>query len=46
VEIEAGLSGTAPQAAGITALVKSINPKLAPRQIEELIAQNATPIGG
>jgi hypothetical protein len=46
VEIEAGLSGTAPQAAGIAALVKSINPKLTPKQIEELIVQNATPIGG
>ncbi len=46
VEIEAGLSGTAPQAAGIAALVKSVNPKLTPEQIEALIVQNATPIGG
>jgi hypothetical protein len=46
VEIEAGLSGTAPQAAGIAALVKSVNPKLTPEQIETLIVQNATPIGG
>ncbi len=46
VEIEAGLSGTAPQAAGIAALVKSVNPKLTPKQIEALIVQNATPIGG
>lgn len=46
VEIEAGLSGTAPQAAGIAALVKSVNPKLTPKQIEDLIFQNSTPIGG
>ncbi len=46
VEIEAGLSGTAPQAAGIAALVKSANPKLAPKEIEALIYEQATPIGG
>ena len=46
VEIEAGLSGTAPQAAGIAALVRSVDPKLSPAQIEALIVQNATPIGG
>jgi serine/threonine protein kinase len=46
VEIEAGLSGTAPQAAGIAALVKSVDAKLTPGQIEALIVQNATPIGG
>ena len=46
VEIEAGLSGTAPQAAGIAALVKSVNPKLTPKQIEDLIIQNSSPIGG
>lgn len=45
-EAEAGLSGTAPQAAGIAALVKSINPKLTPKQIEDLMVRNATPIGG
>jgi len=46
VEIEAGLSGTAPQAAGIAALVKSANPKLEPKGIEALIYEQATPIGG
>jgi len=46
VEIEAGLSGTAPQAAGIAALIKSVNPKLAPKEIETLIYEQATPIGG
>jgi subtilisin family serine protease len=45
VEIEAGLSGTAPQAAGIAALAKSVNPKLNPREIEKLILNNSTPIG-
>ena len=45
VEIEAGLSGTAPQAAGIAALIKSVNPGLTPQQVEDLIVQNATPIG-
>jgi hypothetical protein len=46
VEIEAGLSGTAPQAAGLAALVKSVNKKLSPARIEKLILDNATPIGG
>jgi len=45
VEIEAGLSGTAPQAAGVAALIKSVNAKLTPQQIEELIVQNTTAIG-
>lgn len=45
VEIEAGLSGTAPQAAGIAALVKTVNPNLMPNEIEELIVQNSTPVG-
>jgi hypothetical protein len=45
VEIEAGLSGTAPQAAGIAALAKSVNPELNPGQIEKLIYENSTPIG-
>ncbi len=45
VEIEAGLSGTAPQAAGLAALVRSVNPQLTPKQVGELIVQNATPIG-
>jgi len=45
VEIEAGLSGTAPQAAGLAALVKSVNPELTPPQVEELMVQNATPLG-
>ncbi|HWQ91907.1 MAG TPA: hypothetical protein VN673_09565 [Clostridia bacterium] len=45
VEVEAGLSGTAPQAAAIAALVKSVNPGLSPAQIHRLIIQNATPIG-
>jgi membrane-associated protease RseP (regulator of RpoE activity) len=45
VEIEAGLSGTAPQAAGLAALIKSVNPKLTPRQVEDLMVRNATPIG-
>jgi hypothetical protein len=45
VEIEAGLSGTAPQAAGIAALAKSVNPELGPKQIEELIFSNSTAIG-
>jgi hypothetical protein len=46
VEIEAGLSATAPQAAGIAALAKSINPRLTPAQVEKLIVQHSTPIGG
>ncbi len=46
VEIEAGLSVTAPQAAGIAALVKSVNPKLTPAQVENLIMKHSTPIGG
>ncbi len=45
VEIEAGLSGTAPQAAGLAALARSVNPKLTPRQIQTLIFENSTPIG-
>jgi hypothetical protein len=45
VEIEAGLSGTAPQAAGLAALAKSVNPALTPAQIEELIFENSDPIG-
>ncbi|MCH9001771.1 MAG: hypothetical protein IIC02_04285 [Planctomycetes bacterium] len=45
VEIEAGLSGTAPQAAGIVALVRSVNSKLTPQEIETLIFENSTPIG-
>ncbi len=45
VEIEAGLSGTAPQAAGLATLIKSANPDLAPPQVEELILTTATPIG-
>jgi subtilisin family serine protease len=45
VEIQAGLSGTAPQAAGLAALLKSANPGLTPQQVEELITQTATPIG-
>jgi hypothetical protein len=46
VEIEAGLSGTAPQAAGLAALAKSVNPTLTPAQIEKLIFENSDPIGG
>jgi hypothetical protein len=46
VEIEAGLSGTAPQVAGIAALIKSVNAKLAPKDIEALIYEHATAIGG
>jgi subtilisin family serine protease len=45
VEVEAGLSGTAPQAAGIAALAKSVNPRLTPQEIEALIFENSTPIG-
>ncbi|MHC4618282.1 MAG: S8 family serine peptidase [Planctomycetota bacterium] len=45
VEIEAGLSGTAPQAAGIAALAKSVNRELSPKEIKELIFNNSTPIG-
>jgi subtilisin family serine protease len=45
VEIESGLSGTAPQVAGIAALVRSVNSRLTPAQIEELIFKNSTPIG-
>ncbi len=45
VEIEAGLSGTAPQGAGIVALVRSVNSKLTPQEIEALIFENSTPIG-
>ncbi len=45
VEIEAGLSNTAPQAAGIAALVRSVNPALTPAQIERLIIENSDPVG-
>ena len=45
VEIEAGLSGTAPQAAGLVALVRSVNPALAPHEVQALIFENSTPIG-
>lgn len=45
VEIEAGLSGTAPQAAGLAALVKSVNPALTPAQVEKLIFENSDLIG-
>ena len=45
VEAAAGLSSTAPQAAGVAALAKSVNPKLTPQQIERLIFENSTPIG-
>jgi subtilisin family serine protease len=45
VEIEAGLSGTAPQAAGIASLVKSVNPELTPTEVEKLIFENSTDIG-
>lgn len=45
VEIEAGLSGTAPQAAGLAALVKSVNPTMTPAQIEKLIFENSDRIG-
>jgi hypothetical protein len=45
VEIEAGLSGTAPQAAGLAALVRSVNPTLTPPEIEKLIFENSDAIG-
>jgi membrane-associated protease RseP (regulator of RpoE activity) len=45
VEIEAGLSNTAPQAAGLAALVKSVNPTLTPPQIVKLISENSDPVG-
>jgi hypothetical protein len=45
VEIEAGLSGTAPQAAGLAVLVKSVNSQLTPPEIQKLIFDNSTPIG-
>ena len=44
VEIEAGLSNTAPQAAGLAALAKSVNHKLTPEQICRIIWENSTPI--
>ncbi len=45
IEIEAGLLGTAPQAAGLATLVKSVNPALTPPQVEKLIFENSDPIG-
>ncbi len=45
VDAEAGLSNTAPQAAGVAALAKSVNPGLTPSQIKKLIFDNSTPIG-
>jgi subtilisin family serine protease len=45
VEIEAGLSETAPQAAGLAVLVKSVNSQLKPAEIQKLIFDNSTPIG-
>jgi hypothetical protein len=44
-EIQAGLSATAPQAAGIAALVRSVNPRLRPDQVERLLFENATTVG-
>jgi subtilisin family serine protease len=46
VEIEAGLSGTAPQAAGLAALVKSVNPKLSPAEVKRIMFENSDSIGG
>jgi hypothetical protein len=46
VEIEAGLSSTAPQAAGVAALVRSVNKNLSPARVQELILRHATRIGG
>lgn len=46
VEIEAGLSGTAPQAAGLAALVKSANPELSPAEVKQILFENSDPIGG
>ena len=46
VEIEAGLSGTAPQAAGLAALVKSVNPQLSPAEIKQIMFENSDSIGG
>jgi hypothetical protein len=43
-EIEAGLSPTAPQAAGLVALIKSVNKDLTPAQIEQIIYKNCDPI--
>ncbi len=45
IEGEAGLSNTAPQAAGLAALVKSVNPALTPREVERLIVDNSDPVG-
>ncbi len=45
IEIEAGLSNTAPQAAGLAALVKSVNPALTPREVERLIFDNSDLVG-
>ncbi len=46
VEIGAGLSGTAPQAAGLAALVKSVNPQLSPAEIKQIMFENSDPVGG
>jgi len=46
VEIGAGLSGTAPQAAGLAALVKSVNPKLSPAEVKQILFENSDSIGG
>ena len=45
IEGESGLSNTAPQAAGLAALVKSVNPALTPREVERLIVDNSDPVG-
>ncbi|MBN2325603.1 MAG: hypothetical protein JXR73_00520 [Candidatus Omnitrophica bacterium] len=45
VDLSCGLSNTAPQAAGIAALVRSVNPDLTPAGITDLIQRNSTPIG-
>jgi subtilisin family serine protease len=45
IEIESGLSNTAPQAAGLAALAKSVNPALTPQEIEKLLFDNSDPIG-
>lgn len=46
VEIGAGLSGTAPQAAGLAALVRSVNPQLSPAEVKQIMFENSDPIGG
>ena len=41
-----GTSFAAPQVAAATARLRTLNPRLTPRQVEDLLRQTATPVAG